>query len=1328
MKQYPLSRGQERLWFEDRFEPGMPTYNISYCFRLAGPLSIVALQESLQTVMDRHEVLRSIFREADDQLVQVVQDYSPETFSFIDRSALPEGERSDHALHAATQEARTPFDLCRGPLVRVKVQRLTANDHILSFTFHHAVTDGWSTTVFFKEFSEIYQAYSTGRKPSLPAVPIQYGEYARRERESTQDASMARNLAYWQGHLGGTLSPLDLPTDRARPAVRRSVGSEIFASVDPVLLGKLRSVSSKNGATLFMLLLAAFKTLLYRYTGQEDILVGTPIVGRGQLELLDSIGFFVNTIVLRTSLEENPPFLDLLNRVRETTLGALDHQDFPFEELVRVLQVDRDLSRTPLYQVMFVQEPAGESPHLSGVSVQKVSVGNGGAKCDLTLFVRESREDPQIGFEYSTDLFDEATIRRMAGHYTRLLEGIASNPMCRLNELPILTETERRQILIDWCSTEREYPRDSTIHKIFEEEVALNGSRTALISGDVHITYCELNRRANQLAHRLQREGIGQGTPVALCMERSIDMVVGMLGILKAGGAYVPLDPEYPNERLRYMLQDGNIRVVVTHSRWFNRMASDSVRAVCLDVVGGAIAEESGDNPRIGAPPDSLAYIIYTSGTTGRPKGVCVPHRGVVRLVRGNPYASFGPDEVFLQLASFSFDASTFEIWGSLLNGAQLVIPPAEFPTHDELGRIIGEAQVTTLWLTAGLFHNLVDVKLEAFAGLQQLLIGGDVVSPSHSARFKTRYPDCKLINGYGPTENTTFTCCCEISGDEVGAVPLGRPIGNTSVYILDRDLQPVPIGVIGELCIAGDGLARGYLNDEKLTAEKFVPNPFGNPTTPTLYRSGDRARYRSDGVVMFEGRQDNQVKANGYRIEPGEIETVLRSYPGLAQVFVQARPSPDGEKRLVAYCVPDAGMNLTVVALRRFLYEKLPKYMVPSSFVVLPKLPLNSQGKVDRHALPEPQPTDGIEGKVRTPPSDPLERMLASIWRKLFAVESVGVNENFFELGGHSLMALRFFGELEKSTGVQLPLATLFAAPTIRQLATIVREKGWQPPWSCLVPIKPSGTRPPLFFVHGVGGNILIYSDLARCVSEEQPVYGIQSLGLDGRQAPLTRVEDMAARYIQEIRMLQPTGPYLLCGLSFGGTVAFEMARQLSAQGERVGMLGLLDTFVLPDPESPIQSIRISLTSFGRRARFHIGNLTAVPPARQISYLQQAAKRFRRRIWGRFWRVIVGLRKPGHVPVEYLVRMVRESNTFAARKYRAAPYDGEVTLFVATDQILKSPFVLIEAWQPLAKGGVREIRVPGDHVTMVREPHVKELAKRLDECLIDINRASARD
>jgi aspartate racemase len=1102
----------------------------------------------------------------------------------------------------------------------------------------------------------------------------------------------------------------------------------MFFSVDPVLLGKLRSVSSKNGATLFMLLLAAFKTLLYRYTGQEDILVGTPIVGRRQLELLDSIGFFVNTIVLRTSLEGNPTFLDLLNRVRETTVGAVDHQNFPFEELVRVLQVDRNLSRTPLYQVMFVQEPPGESPHLSGVSVQKVNVENGGAKCDLTIFVREAGENPQTGFEYSTDLFDEATIRRMAGHYTRLLEGIASNPMCRLTELPILTEKERRQILIDWCSTEREYPRDSTIHEIFEGEVALNGSRTALISGDVHITYSELNRRANQVAHRLQREGVSQETPVALCMERSIDMVVGMLGILKAGGAYVPLDPEYPNERLSYMLQDGNMHIVVTNSRWSNRMASDSVRAVCLDVERDAIAEESDENPKIGASPEGLAYIMYTSGTTGKPKGVCVPHRGVVRLAKGNPYASFGSEEVFLQLSSSSFDASTFEIWGSLLNGAQLVIPPAEFPTHDELGRIIGEAKVTTLWLTAGLFHNLVDANLEAFAGLRQLLIGGDVVSPSHTARFKTRYPDCRLINGYGPTENTTFTCCYEISGNETGALPLGRPIANTSVYILDRDLQPVPTGVIGELCIAGDGLARGYLNDDKMTAEKFVPNPIGKPTTSTLYRSGDRARYRSDGVIMFEGRQDNQVKVRGYRIEPGEIEIVLRSYPGLAQVFVQARPTLDGEKRLVAYCVPDAGMSLTAVALRRFLHEKLPKYMVPSSFVVLPKLPLNTQGKVDRHALPEPQPTDGIEGKLQTPPRDPLEGMLASIWRKLFAVESVGVLDNFFELGGHSLMALRFFADLEKSTGVQLPLATLFAAPTIRQLATIIREKGWQPPWSCLVPIKTSGTRRPLFFVHGVGGNILNYSDLARYVSEEQPIYGIQSLGLDGRQAPLTRVEDMAARYIQEIRMLQPSGPYLLSGLSFGGTVAFEMARQLSAIGESVGMLALLDTFVLSEPESPVHSIRTALTLFGRRARFHIGILTTLPPAKQISYLQQAAKRFRRRIWGRIWRVIVGLRKPGHVPVEYLVRMVRESNTFAARKYRAAPYDGEVTLFLAAEEVLEGSFDLIEAWQPLAKGGVRGIRVPGDHVTMVREPHVKELARRLDECLLDINWASARD
>jgi aspartate racemase len=975
----------------------------------------------------------------------------------------------------------------------------------------------------------------------------------------------------------------------------------------------------------------------------------------------------------------------------------------------------------------------GERLDLSGVSVQKINVENGGTKCDLTLFIREFGEGAQVDFEYSTDLFDEATIRRMASHYTRLLEGITSNPMCRLTELPILTEVERGQILVDWCATEREYPRDSTIQKVFEEELALNGLRTALISGEVHVTYNDLNRRANQLAHRLRREGVNQETPVALCIERSVDMVVGMLGILKAGGAYIPLDPEYPDERLRYMLQDGNVHVVVTNSRWSYRFANDAVRVLCLDVEGRAIAKESGVNPQIGTPADTLAYIMYTSGTTGKPKGVCVLHRGVVRLAKGSPYASFGPDETFLQLAPYAFDASTFEIWGSLLNGARLVIPPPDLPTYDELRRVITEAHVTSLWLTAGLFHNIVDANLESLAGLRQLLIGGDVVSPSHTARFKTRYPGCRLINGYGPTENTTFTCCYEISGNEIGALPLGRPIANTSAYILDRDLQPVPIGVIGELCIAGDGLARGYLNDEKITAEKFVPNPFGRPTAPTLYRSGDRARYRSDGVIMFEGREDNQVKVSGYRIEPGEIEAVLRSYPGLAQVFVQARPFPGGEKHLVAYCVPAADTLLTAIALRSYVQEKLPEYMVPSSFVVLPKLPLNPQGKVNRQALPEPQPTDGIEGKTQTPPRDPLEGMLVAIWKKLFAVESIGVQDNFFELGGHSLMALRFFTELEKSAGVQLPLATLFDAPTIEQFAAIVREKGWRPPSSCLVPIKPNGTRSPIYLIHSVGGVVLNYYAVAHLLSEEQPVYGIQPVGLDGKQEPLLQVEDMVSRYIQEIQMLQPSGPYYLGGYSLGGILAFEMARRLTTMGEKVAILALFDTFSLHHLPNWPQILRNKFTLLSQRTRFRIHNLISLSPEKRIDYLQQSAQRFTRRIRNRIWELTVGRKQSERALLTDPLRIVRKCNMLAARKYRSVPhdgilYDGKVTLFLAAERAVKGSANPVEEWQSVTKGAVQAISVPGDHVTMLREPNVRILGQRLDECLAEINRALGAD
>jgi aspartate racemase len=949
------------------------------------------------------------------------------------------------------------------------------------------------------------------------------------------------------------------------------------------------------------------------------------------------------------------------------------------------------------------------------------------AKFDLTLSVLDSPDGMRASFIYKTDLFDAETIARMQGHLQTLLEAIVANPSARLHSLPVLTVGERNQLLIEWNDTRRNYPREDSIPGLFEAQVAQTPDAVALVFQDQQLTYQELNRRANQVAHHLRKLDVGPEVLVGIAIERSLEMVIGLLGILKAGGAYAPLDPAYPDERLAFMLEDLRTPVVLTEEKqrqkWHNRGAV----IVCLDTGWAGIAQNSDQNPSVNTTANDLAYVIYTSGSTGMPKGVCVPHRGVVRLVKGANYVSFEPSDVFLQFAPVSFDASTFELWGCLLNGGRLIISPSHLPTLAEIGRLLSQHQVSTLWLTAGLFHQIADQFPQALKPVRKLLVGGDVLSVPQVKKVAELRGGNDLINGYGPTENTTFTCCYPIRGPYRGrgSVPIGRPISNTQVYILDRAQQPVPIGVPGELYIGGDGLAVRYLNQPELTAEKFVPNPFSDVPGERLYKTGDRTRYLPDGNIEFLGRIDNQVKIRGYRIELGEIETVLRQHSAVRETAVIARQDSPGERRLVAYLVCETAMAPVAEELRKCLKQKLPDYMVPSAFVFIEELPLTANGKVDRQALAALDIVRSENDMEILTPRDTLEFQLKQLWENVLGVRPIGVADNFFDLGGHSLLAVRLFGQMEKLIGRPLPLATLFQAPTIEQIANFLREDGWVRLWSSLVPIQAGGSMPPIFFAHGVGGNVLNFHALARHLGPDQPVYGLQSWGLDGKNPPLTRVEDMAAHYLKEIRVVQPEGPYLIGGMSFGGVVAYEMAQQLLAQGQQVGLLALLDVgaWGFYDTLPKREYYRLVILSWLRRIKFHSGNLVALPMSGKLTYLRQKEKTIKRRINNRRFQKNYFKYLDSSHGLPRALQNVKKCNFLAAKLYRPKPYAGRITVFQATDR-LSHPIDPQITWKHLALGGVDAFEVPGDHLTLVDEPHVQVLAEKLKRCICELHRS----
>ncbi len=1043
---FRLSFPQQRLWFLEQLAPGMVAYNLAGAIRLTGPLDVASLEKALKTIIARHESLRTTFRYAGDSPEQVVRSEVAFRLPVVELADLAPEKREEEALRLASIEGGRSFDLAAGPLFRSVLYRLNAEHHILMLSTHHIVTDGWSNGVFMRELETLYGAFREGREASLADLPIQYPDYAEWQRDYLQGETLERLLGYWRDRLQGAPAVIDLPTDRPRPAVESHRGATVRFDLPRPLATALSELARREGATLFMTLLAGFKILLARYSGQYDVVVGSPIAGRDRSELEGLIGLFVNTLVLRTDMTGAKGFRDVLARVRETCLGAYGHQDMPFERLVEELRPERELSHNPLFQVAFaLQNTPSRSLSLRGMTVTPLELERASAQFSLALHMLETGSGLSGLFEYSTDLFDAGTVERMAGHFGTLLAAAVADPDRPVSELRMLTPEEERTILVEWNRTAGDYATDTTLAALVEAQADRTPDAAAIVSEAARITYGELEARANRIAHRIRSLGAGPGALVAVCVDRSIDMVAAQLGVLKAGAAFVPVETSYPRDRIAYMLDDARVAVILAGRRIAADLPDVGAPVVLLDA-DPSLDGESAARPAPTAGPESLAYVIYTSGSTGKPKGAMIHHRAIVNHVLWmRSRWPLGPGDAMLQNASASFDASVWEIWNTLAGGARLVIGrPGAYGDSASLVAAMIENQVTHALIVPSMLEFVArEPGFERCGSLRHLFAGGEALTRALVERVRERV-DAEVVNLYGPTE-TTINATSWVTETGAGpfahTVPIGRPITNHRTYVLDAGLRPVPVGMPGELHIGGAGVGAGYLRRPELTAEKFLPDPFA--PGGRLYKTGDVCRFREDGVIEFLGRNDHQVKVRGFRIELGEIEAALLDYADVAQAVVASREEVRGDVRLVAYLVPRPGGSPDVAELRVFLRGRLPEYMVPSAFVVLASLPLTPAGKVDRKALPTP---DSVRPTLQTryeAPRTEIETAIAAIWKELLRVDQVGIHDNFFDLGGHSLLLIQVQARMEQLLKRKLPVVELFQFPNIEALARHLSSEG---------------------------------------------------------------------------------------------------------------------------------------------------------------------------------------------------------------------------------------------------------------------------------------------
>jgi amino acid adenylation domain-containing protein len=1321
----PASYAQQRLWFLDQFEGSDALYNVPVTTRLRGSLDVAALERALDALVVRHESLRTVFTLVDGVPHQAIRPHGRHSLKAIDLSDSPDAER--RGLEIVSEDARRPFDLSADEPFRVTLVKLGEEHHLLSLTLHHIVTDAWSMGVLYRELSELYEGFVDGREVQLPELPIQYADYAVWQQQWMEGGGLDEQLTYWTTQLAGAPALLELPTDRPRPARQSFRGATVRTMLEPELLERVSALGEREGASLFMTLLAALAALLSRYSGQEDIVVASPVANRGRIELESVIGLFVNTLALRVDASGDRPFVEVLRSARETALDAFSHQDLPFEKLVEQLNPERHLSHAPVAQVLFVVQNAAERQvTFAGLEQERILAERGTAKFDLSFFAAETADGLRLSLEYCTDLLEQASAVRMLEHFRVLLEAAVGDPTRPVGELELLSESERELVLGKWAQGSESLPLEDLrpVHEMVAEQAQRTPEATAVLCAGEELSYAQLEARANRLARALRGFGVGPDVIVAICAERSVEMVVAVLAVLKAGGAYAPIDPAYPEDRVAFMLADTDAPVLLTQERLLAGLPDHSGRTVCLDT-DRELIDSHDDGPLApSATLDELAYVIYTSGSTGRPKGVAMPHRPLSNLVAWQLENFSAPAAArTLQFASLSFDVAFQEIFSTWCSGGTLVlVDEAARRDPEVLLRLLSEQQVERLFVPFVALNNLCEAAGHlgvSVSSLREVITAGEQPKSTDAVRaFFAAHPGCTLANHYGPTEAHVVSAFT-LAGSPAGwpeLPPIGRPIANARIYLLDRHGQPVPIGVPGELHIGGASLARGYLNRPGLTDERFVPDPFSDESQARMYRTGDLARHLPEGEIEYIGRADDQLKIRGFRVEPGEIEAALREHPAVAEALVVGSDDDAGAKRLVAYLV---GKESSVSAgeLRERLRRTLPEYMIPSAFEFLDAFPLTPSGKVNRAGLALASLGEADRERERTPPRTDTERRLAAIWSRLLEVEELGVEENFFEIGGHSLMAVRLFAEIERRLGARLPLSALFESPTIAGLAELVEREhsGEALDWSALVQLQAGNGQTPLFLVSCADGEVLAYRGLVANLAPGLPIFGLRAPGVDRRTPPLASVEDLAAHYVQQVRAAQPHGPYRLGGFCFSGLVAYEMARLLREDGEELELLALIDAYAYRPPR-PRRAIAHEWAKLKAFRDADLRGKAAWLPSRVSGLIYKVRASAYLKVGPRLYELAVS-RQLQHLFPRRPLNLVMIASNLARSRYVPRPLDVHVKFY----RPQRVPGAHPTRWEGLALRGVdlRQIVAPDiGHEIMMHEPHVRLLAAEIADAL----------